>query len=85
MNQVVMMNNFISAIRSLFSSAVTKICLRGKGYGREFAPLLPRPNPLCYYLHILYPALNDYGNTILYRSLFWNCSFHKESPLIPVF
>lgn len=45
MNQVVMMNNFISAIRSLFSSAVTKICLRGKGYGREFAPLLPRPRP----------------------------------------
>ena len=47
MNQVVMMNNFIGAIRSLFSLVVTKMCLRGKGYGCEFATPLPRPNPLC--------------------------------------
>lgn len=51
MNQVVMINNnSIDAIRSLFSLALTKICLseKGSGYGSPFS--IPHPS-IC-------PALN---------------------------
>lgn len=56
MNQVVMMNNFIGAIRSLFSFTVTKIRSSGKGSVCGFGPP-PAPNPFPLYLHSLYPAL----------------------------
>ena len=54
MNQVVMINNnSIEALRSLFSLAV-KICLSEKGSGRGSPLSTPHPS----YLHILCPALN---------------------------
>ena len=57
MNQVVMINNnFIVAIRSVFSLAVTKIHLSGEQSGCNF--LSPPPATLHFPLHILYPALN---------------------------
>ena len=43
MNQVVMMNNFIGAIRSLFSLVVTKMCLRGKAMDVNLQPPSPTP------------------------------------------
>lgn len=55
MNQVVMINNnSIEDLRSLFSLAVNKICLSEKGSGRGSPFSTPHPS----YLHILYPALN---------------------------
>lgn len=51
MNQVVMINNnSIDTIRSLFSLAVNKICLSGKGSDTALPP--PHPTPSAYSFYI---------------------------------
>ena len=60
MNQGFMINNnFIWAIRSVFSLAVTKIHFSGEESGCSFVCLtLPYPQTLTFPLYILYLALN---------------------------
>lgn len=69
MNQVAMINNnFIVAIRSVFSLAVTKTHLSGEQSGCNFVRF-PR-NPTLPSTHSLSCFKYYYGNEMLYKSLF---------------